>query len=65
MKDIVIVLILFATVAGIILYFVRAKNAVRNLCRMSYANQCGDKCSVAKVANNEEADKSGTVIASR
>ncbi|MGI6635625.1 MAG: FeoB-associated Cys-rich membrane protein [Christensenellales bacterium] len=53
MKDIVIVLILFATVAAIIRYFVRAKKRGETCVGCPYANQCGDKCSVAKVANNE------------
>ena len=53
MKDIVIVLILFAIVAAIILYFVRAKKRGETCIGCPYANQCGDKCSVAKVANSE------------
>lgn len=53
MKNIVIVLVLFAIVAAIIRYFIRAKKRGKTCVGCPYANQCGDKCSVAKAANSE------------
>lgn len=44
MKNVIVVLILLAIVAGIICYLVRAKKRGETCIGCPYAKQCGSKC---------------------
>ena len=45
MKNVIVVLILLAIVAGIVTYLVRAKKRGETCIGCPYAKQCGGKCS--------------------